>query len=383
MNLKRALETVKSYNFRTLNFRLIIYVIVLSIIGINVVSSAAEDSSTVYKQIIGLGIGLVMMVVFALVKYEFIARYYWLLYLFSILILGIVLSPLGSTYMGAQRWIDLKVVSIQPSEFAKILVIIFFAALIGKNQTSLNSWKFVFFMIVLAAIPLFLIFKEPDLSTSIVLFVTICAIILTSNLHKKFIRIIALCAIPLIAGVLVLIIVLPADKNILSEYQYNRIIGFYDEENEVAATIRYQQENSVLAIANGGLTGKGLKNNSITSVKNADFISEPETDFIFTIVGEELGFVGSMAVVLLLFLIVFECVRTGMRARESIGKGIAIGFGSLIAVQTLINLGVVTMILPNTGLTLPFVSAGLSSLIVLYIGVGIILNIGLRKKISF
>ena len=167
---------------------------------------------------------------------------------------------------------------------------------------------------------------------------------------------------------------------IIPEYQYNRLIGFYDPDNEIAERVRYQQENSVLAIAGGGLTGKGLNNDSVTSVKNADFISAPETDFIFTIIGEELGFIGSMAVLILLFLIVIECIRTGMRARENIGRSISIGFGALIGFQTIINLAVVTRLIPNTGLTLPFVSAGMSSLIVLYMGVGIVLNTGLRMK---
>jgi len=117
-------------------------------------------------------------------------------------------------------------------------------------------------------------------------------------------------------------------------------------------------------------------------VKNADFISEPQTDFIFTIIGEELGFFGSLVTIVLMALIVIECFRIGLRARENIGKCIAIGYGTLIGTQAFINLSVVTMLLPNTGLTLPFVSYGLSSLITSFLGIGLVLNVGLQKKFS-
>ena len=383
MNPKRIADTLRSYNFRTINFRLIIYTVILSVIGIFVISSATDDNSYVYKQIAGLIGGLIIMVIFMLIRYDFLARYYWLMYFLAIALLVVVLSPLGETHMGAQRWVSVFGVQVQPSELAKMLLMIFFSALIAKNMTALNTWKFVLLMILLAAIPVFLIYKEPDLSSSVVTFVVICAIIFTSDLKSRFIKIIAVIAIPIAAAILALIILLPADRNIVDEYQYNRLVGFYDEENEVAAKIRYQQENSIIAIANGGLTGKGLNNNSITSVKNAEYISEPQTDFIFTIVGEELGLAGSFAVILLLILIVIECFRIGFRAREQIGRGIAVGLGTLIGFQSFINLGVVTMIIPNTGLTLPFVSAGLSSLMVLYMNIGIVLNIGMHKKITF
>ena len=383
MKPSRIFSVLRTYDYKTYNWRLVLYVVALSIIGILAISSAADDESTVKKQITGLIVGFFIMLVLSLVKFEVIARYYWLMYLVSIVLLVLVLTGLGVTRGGAQRWLVIFGLQFQPSELVKLLLIIFFSAFLVKNQQNINSWKFLIITAILALIPIALIFKEPDLSTSIVIFLVICAIIFTSSLLAKYLLRIIAAGILALVVLIALIAILPADSNIISEYQYNRLVGFYDADNEEAADIRYQQENSVLAIASGGLTGKGLNNNSVTSVKNADFISEPETDFIFTIIGEELGFAGSMATVLLLFLVVFECFRIGTRAREQIGKSTAIGFGSLIAFQSFINLGVVTMIIPNTGLTLPFVSAGLSSLIVLFIGVGLVLNIGLRVKITF
>lgn len=383
MKLKsdRIFEIIREYDYKTLNYRLILFSIALSVIGILAISSATDDSSLVTKQIAGLVAGVILMLVVALIKYEFIARYYWLMYFASLIILLSVLI-FGVERSGAKRWIDFKFIQIQPSEICKILLLIFVATLLVRNRASLNSWKFLLLTFGLLALPLFLIMKEPDLSTSIVFLSMFCVIIFLSEISGKIIKKILIVVVPALAVILTVIFLLPADKNIIPEYQYNRLIGFYDKDNAVAERIRYQQENSVIAIASGGATGKGLNTESTDSVKNADFISEPQTDFIFTVIGEELGFAGSVATIVLIGLIVAECFLIGIRAREQIGRSIAIGYGTLIAIQAFINIGVVTMIIPNTGLTLPFVSYGLSSLMTSFIGIGIVLNVGLKNKVT-
>lgn len=135
-----------------------------------------------------------------------------------------------------------------------------------------------------------------------------------------------------------------------------------------------------MAIGSGQLTGKGLNNNTTTSVKNGNFIAEPQTDFIFAIIGEELGFIGSCIVIALLLLIVIQCILIGTRSQNLTGKIVCCGFGGLIGIQSFINIGVATQILPNTGVPLPFVSYGLTSLVSLYMGVGFVLNVGLQPK---
>ena len=142
----------------------------------------------------------------------------------------------------------------------------------------------------------------------------------------------------------------------------------------------YQQNNSEMAIGSGQLMGKGLDNNTTTSVKNGNFILEPQTDFIFAIIGEELGFIGSCIVIALLLLIVIQCILIGVRAQDISGRIICCGIGGLIGFQSFINIGVATNMLPNTGVPLPFVSYGLTSLVSLYIGIGFVLNIGLQPK---
>ena len=383
--IERFLDTAKSYDFNTLSYPLIFYCVVLSVIGILAINSATNGSvQYVSKQIIGLVGGLIVMGVMIFIRYEVIARYYWLLYVINLVLL-LAVRFFGTYRGGAKRWIVIggsNGLMIQPSEIAKLLLLIFFSSLLAHNRSALGTWKFFLFTCILFAFPILLIIREPDLSTSIVIFIMFCAIIFVGGIQAKILGKVLLVVIPLAAAAMTLILILPADKNIIPEYQYNRIIGFYDPDNEIAEDIRYQQENSILAIAGGSLTGKGLNNTSITSVKNADFISEPQTDFIFTIIGEELGFLGSLLTIVLMALIVIECFRIGLRARESIGRCIAIGYGTLIGTQAFINLSVVTMLLPNTGLTLPFVSYGLSSLMTSFLGIGLVLNVGLQKKFS-
>jgi len=380
--IEQIIDSIKSYDYNTLSYPLVFYCVILSVIGILAINSATNGSrSYVSKQIVGLIGGIVVMAVMTFIRYEVIARYYWLLYMFSIvLLLGV--HFFGTYRGGAKRWIVIGDLMIQPSELSKLLLLIFVASLLAHNRTALSSWKFFLFTCAVFAFPILLIMSEPDLSTSIVIIIMFCAIIFVGGFSMRILSKVLLIVIPLGAALFAVILILPAEKNIIPEYQYNRIIGFYDPDNAIAEDIRYQQENSILAIAGGSLTGKGLNNTSITSVKNADFISEPQTDFIFTIIGEELGFFGSVATIVLMALIVIECFRIGLRARENIGKCIAIGYGTLIGTQAFVTLSVVTMLLPNTRLTLPFVSYGLSSLMTSFLGIGLVLNVGLQKKFS-
>ena len=145
-------------------------------------------------------------------------------------------------------------------------------------------------------------------------------------------------------------------------------------------TRAYQQLNPVTAIASGQLDGKGYKNNEITSVKNGNFISEAQTDFIFAVIVEEFGFKGSVLVIVLMFGISLECVSVARRSKDIAGTIITTGVGGLIAFQSFINIGVTTFILPNTGLPLPFVSYGLTSLMSLFMGMGFVLNVRLQAK---
>lgn len=374
--LKMIRNTIKNYKLSNLNFRLIIYVLAITFIGIFTIGSATEGESYQAKQILGMCLGIIVLVFFTLLSYKFLFKFYWIIYGSTIILLLLVMF-FGSVNKGAKRWIDLGFTQFQPSEIAKIFIIIFVVTYLYKRRETLNTFKTLFSVVLFAAIPLALIYNQPDLSTTIVIFVTFCAIIFLSGVHYKIISGILIISIPIIC--IFGYFVMQPDSGILEEYQYNRIIGFFQKDNKEAERIRYQQENSLLAIGSGGLTGKGLDNNTVTSVKNGNFLSESHTDFIFTIVGEELGFIGGASVIILLFLIVMECFITGSRAPTMNGKLFCFGFGVLIGIQSFVNISVATMLLPNTGVTLPFLSYGLTSLVSMYCGIGIVLNIGLQR----
>lgn len=375
--LKKIRTTIKGYKLSNLNFRLILYVLAVTFIGIFCIGSAAEGENFQLKQIVGFVLGILVLTFFALLSYKFLFKFYWMIY-FATIALLILVIVLGTVNKGAKRWIDLGFTQFQPSEFAKIFLIIFVATFLFKRIETLNTFKTIAGVTLFTGIILGLIFIEPDLSTTIVIFLTFCAIMFLSGIHYKIITGVLIISLPFIC-ILGYYVTQPGNV-ILKGYQYDRIIGFFQEDNEKAKDLRYQQENSLLAIGSGGLTGKGLDNNDVTSVKNGNLISESHTDFIFTIVGEELGFIGGAAVIILLFMIVLECFITGSRAPNLAGKLFCFGFGVLIGVQSFVNISVATMLLPNTGITLPFVSYGLTSLTSMYCGIGIVLNIGLQRN---
>lgn len=373
--MKSLLYVLKNYNYKQLNFRLLLWVYAITILGINVIHSASTEENYSGKQMVGLILGTIVLVFFTLIDYKFVLKFYWVIYGINLLFL-IAVPLFGESHMGAKRWINVGI-QIQPSELTKIFLILFMAKLIMKHKDKINKIPYLFMMLLLYCVPVAFILKQPDLSTSIVILLLFCSIMFISGLSYKIIGAVFALAIPVF--VILLYLVMQPDQQILEPYQYNRIIGFFDKDNEEAARINYQQQNSIMAIGSGGLMGKGLNTDNVDSVKNGDYLAEPQTDFIFTIVGEELGFVGGVIVILLLALITFECFWTGAHAPDLGGKIICCGFGSLIAFQSFVNIAVVTMLIPNTGLTLPFVSYGLSSLISMYMGIGFVMNVSLQK----
>lgn len=381
------IETRK-LNIRDVNFRLILYVIALSVIGILVVHSATANEqtntivSTTVKQVIGVFGGLVAMTVIMLVDYHKLTKYSWV---FFILAIGGLLYVLLFTksISGAKRWIHIPMFgTIQPSEFAKPALLIFLAFVVYKMDDKLNRFYGILLYLLLASPVLVLVFLEPDLSTAIVIIVMIFTVLFLSGLQYKWIIAMAAILIPLV--VFFLIAVYQPEQTILHAFlkphQVERINGFFFPENY--PNIIYQQNNSVMAIGSGGLFGKGLNNSSLESVKYGSFLSEEQCDFIFAIVGEELGFIGSVGVIVLLSLTVFECFRMAVSCTDKVGQVIAGTVGVSLAVQSFINVGVATLILPNTGIPLPFVSAGLSSLIGTFMMIGLALNVGLHGRLK-
>ncbi len=346
--------------------------IAITVVGILLIGSAKQD--LVKRQTQGLIIGLAFLIVVSLIDYHFILKFYWLEYILAIGLLVLVFL-FGDKAGGAARWFVLFGIKFQPSELAKILLILFYAQFIMKHEEKLNTFRMIISCVILIVPPFVLIFEQPDLSTSIMILAIFCVLMFLGGLSYKVILVVTAVAVP--SAIVLLNMILTPGQTIVNEYQQKRLLAWIQPE-KYASTEAYQQLNSITAIGSGQLYGKGLNNNVIGSVKNGNFISEAQTDFIFAIAGEELGFVGCCGILILLFLIVVQCIWIAARADDLAGRLIAGGMAGFIGFQTFINIGVTTMILPNTGLTLPFVSYGLTSLVTMFIGIGLVLNVRLQ-----
>ena len=360
---------LKRYRIRDYDFKLVIMLIAISVIGILAIGSAEESVQD--KQIMGLVMGVFLMIIISLFDYTALLNLYWLFYILNVALLLLV-ELMGSKAGGAQRWFSILGIRFQPSELAKILLILFYAQYIMKQKEKLNSFRTLATMTALFLPPLFLIYNQPDLSTSIMLTIIFCIILFIGGLDYRIIAGVLAVVIPSV--VIFLMIVLQPEQKLIKDYQQTRILAWLHP-SEYVNTEGYQQANSITAIGSGQLWGKGLNNNIIGSVKNGNFISEAQTDFIFAVVGEEWGFLGSCLIIILEFLIALECALIGWKARDMAGHIIAGGTAALVCFQSFINIGVATGLIPNTGLPLPFVSYGLTSLVSMYLGMGFVLNV--------
>lgn len=363
----------KQLHIRNYDFRLIAYVVILTAIGISVIGSANKDYQS--RQMLGLFLGLGVMVIVSLVDYSFLVRFGWLFYALNIVLLVLV-RFVGEDSNNAKRWVEIAGIRFQPSELGKILLILFFAYFFMRHAEHLNTLPIILLSLVLAGIPIYLVLDQPDLSTTIVTFLIFIALLFLAGLSYKII--LAVLAVSIPTAMILISLILQPDQTIIEHFQWLRIMAWlYPEEYPDVAM---QQQNSITAIGSGQLWGKGLNNTDVTSVKNGNFIPEPQTDFIFAVAGEELGFVGSAIIIVLLFLIALECILVARKAKDLAGKLICGGMAALVAFQSFVNIGVTTGLLPNTGLPLPFVSYGLTSLVTLFLGIGLVLNVGLQQK---
>ncbi len=374
MRTESFLEKLKSYKILDYDFMLIIMLIGLSLVGLMAIGSADPDSRD--KQILGLALGLVMMVFISLLDYTVICKFYIVYYVLNIVLLALVFIG-GTEVNGATRWISIAGVQFQPSEASKILLILFFSQFIMKHKDKIKKLYFVFICLLLMAPPLILIVSQPDLSTTIMLTMILAVILFVAGINWKLVFTVLVVTIP--TALFIIFDALSDKCVILKEYQQRRILAWLHPE-DYSSSDAYQTLNSIMAIGSGQLLGKGYNTNEISSVLNGGFISESRTDFIYTVVGEEFGFIGAVLVVGLLILIALECFAVAGRAKDMAGMLIATGMGTWIGFQGLLNIGVATGVLPNTGIPLPFVSPGLTSLVSCYSGMGFVLNVKLQGK---
>ena len=359
------------YSIRNYNFILVLAALALSVYGIIIIGSAKESVQS--HQIQGLILGAVVMVVMSLMRYDLLLKLSWVYYILTVGLLLLVKFA-GESVNNAKRWVVIAGIQFQPSEAAKILLIMFFAAFISRRKEKINSAPVLLSSMILVAVPVYLILDEPDLSTSIVVMVIFIGMLYIGGLSYRIIGAVFAVAVPIV--IIGIFLVLQPNQEIIETYQQTRILAWL-QPDKYQDTAGYQQQNSIVAIGSGRLTGKGYKTNEVGSVKNGNFISEPQTDFIMAVAGEELGFAGCILMVALFAFTTATIIHVGRRAPDLAGTLICAGVATHIGFQSFANIGVATGLLPNTGLPLPFISYGSTSLISLLAEIGLVLNVQL------
>jgi rod shape determining protein RodA len=369
---------------KAFDYTLLIMVSIISIFGIIVIGSATHiqthgDSRTQDLQRMWFLTGIIILIIMSFINYRFIAKFYILIYSINLLLLVLVYirGPLPGSNVA--RWLIIGPVSIQPSEFAKIFMIIFLAGYIDKNNEKINNPIILLSVLALSAIPTVLILLQPSLSASLVIIVITLALLFVGQVDYKYVYKAAIISLPV--AILLLIDIMREQHIVvdilLKEYQIVRIRDLFLR-NPNSQT-RVQTDHSVAAIGSGQLTGQGLHQGTMNQL---EFLIEAENDFIFAVIGEEFGFIGSTILILLMLGVVLRCTYTASRADDLLGKLIATGVATLLAFQIFINIGVATDIVPNTGIALPFVSYGGSAMWVNMACIGLVINVGMNKKKS-
>lgn len=370
----KPLQFLKKYRIIDYDVLLIILVCTLTVFGILAIGNA--DPSLRNKQIAGFALGLFMMFFISFVDYHLVIRLYPLLYAVNLILLIWVVVA-GHESHNAQRWINLFGFTFQPSETAKLLLILFYAQFIMKYRTKIKQFKLLTVLALMFIPPLVLVVLQPDLSTSIMIALIFSTILFVAGIHWKVVATVLLVSVPF--GLWTIYTSLNGTNPFMQDYQQLRIRAWFFPE-QYANSIAYQTINSMMAIGSGQLYGKGYATGEIASVLEAGFISESQTDFIFTVIGEEFGFVGGMIVILLIFAISVKCMLIANRSKDMAGRVIAAGLSAWIGLQGFLNIGVACGVMPNTGIPLPFVSSGLTALISVFMGIGFVLNVRLQSR---
>ena len=365
----------KKYSISNYDFSIMTLVIILSGIGIYLVRIV--DEAFFLKHVMGLVLGVFILVFVSLVDYHFISQFYIILYFINLVLL-VAVKLVGVEHYNARRWLDLKVFEFQPSELTKIILIIFMAKLLVMFKEKMNKFYVFLLLAALIGIPTFLILTQTNLSTSLVILFIFAIMIFAGGLSLKIILPILLVIIPIVFGTLWGI---QNNYNIffLTGYQQNRIEAYLNPEADKSSDTLYQQDNSVEVIGSGKLTGK-LFTEGKDAIQSDTYVPVAESDFIFSVAAESLGFLGGCVIIVLLSIIIFKCLIIASHAPDRLGRMIAIGISAMFVIQMFVNIGVATAVLPNTGIPLPFVGYGLSSMISSMISIGIIININLQRK---
>lgn len=357
---------------KTIDWIMYLVPVILTIAGIVVIYSLTyfnpAQSSIFHNQIIYGVIGVLLMIVFTFIDYRNFKGLAWYLYIIGVVLLVSVLL-FGTTLLGAKRWLDLGITQIQPAEIFKFFLIIVLAKFFADRGEKIR-WQDLLIACLIFAVPFFLIMRQPDLGTSVVLFVITLAIIFASRLKKIQIFTIGLIIVCGVCG----------SWFILKDYQKERLYTFINPSADPYGS-GYNIAQSTITIGSGGFLGRGLGHGPQSQL---NFLPVAHTDFIFAGVAEATGFVGSTVLIILLGLLVYRIISVARISKDKFGMYFGVAVGTMMLFQGFVNVGMNLGIMPVTGIPLPFVSAGGTALITNFICIGILQSIYLRhKKISF
>ena len=317
------------------------------------------------KQIFGIVVGLVGFFIFSFIDYKKLQKIRWVLFVFSVILLGLVFVPgIGLTNYGATRWINLRVITFQPSEIAKFAFIVFASGVLSKSAEKVKTFKGILPVLFVGAVFCILIILEPNMSITICMAMLVVVMLFVGGAKLKHFLILS---IPAIFLVVLLIVIEP--------YRLKRLIAFVDPFAS-SKDEGFQLVQSLLGISLGGMFGSGIFN----SRQKYLFLPFAESDFIFSIIAEEIGFVGSIFVVLLFVLLFLSIMKVAKNASSKFGFLLSVGIGSLIIIQVFLNIAVVTGVVPPTGLPLPFISAGSTSIMIFMSMLGVVQNVHRQSR---
>ena len=362
---------MRKRELKNIEWSILIIAIILCIIGLVALFSATQETEhdDFNKQCIWFVVSLVIMVGVMLIDYETLVKMSPIFYgLFIVLLIGVLFTP---EINGATSWFDIGFFSFQPGEFAKIFVILFLAMAITKIQErgkgEINRPTRLLALLAILGVPVLLIVKQPDLGTAAAFIVAAALMIITAGIDKRYI----------IATVVLVVVSVPVIYNfLLPEHAKSRIDIFLNPESDPRGA-GYNIIQSKLAIGAGGLTGMGLLKGNQTQL---GFLYPKTTDFIYAVIGEEMGFIIAGAVIILYVVLITKCIYVAKTAKDEAGSLIAIGITGVFLFHVLENIGMVMGLLPITGVPLPFISYGGSSLITNFICIGILLNISSKRQ---
>jgi rod shape determining protein RodA len=326
-----------------------------------------DQFARVKKQGVTAILGAIVLMLIVSFDYRFFKVYAGFIYAGMLVALVLVRIPgVGSSSAGAQRWFELGGFQISPSEFSKVALVIMLAAILSELKTAAPDLRDVLRVTLAAAIPMALVFSQPDIGTTIALTAVVVGILVVAGTRPRHLALLAVTA--------VILLLLAFQLNVVKSYQVARIQTFV--EGGGSLTTNYNREQALIAVASGGVVGRGYLHGPETQL---DFVPEQHTDFIFTVAGEEFGFFGAILVLTLYALLIWRAIRIASLSKDPFGTYVAGGIATMFAIQMFVNVGMVIGIMPITGIPLPFMSYGGSSMLVSFVGIGILESVHMRR----